>query len=127
MSIGPMTKLDAQRWQQTGWVLYRILTDLGYLTNSSEDDLSNDDLDRLRCDLRCAHTERILDRVIDEIDHTTDNSRSVLDRLRHTGTLTTDLEAQIKEDIRCARLIRAEILSRVCTCGQPHGTGKEGM
>ncbi|RYQ39371.1 hypothetical protein PG2001B_1112 [Bifidobacterium pseudolongum subsp. globosum] len=124
-TMGPMSTRDAQCWRQTGWVLYRILTDLGYLKHSSEDKLSNEDLDRLRCDLRNAHAERILDRVCDEIDSVAHNAQTCFDRLRSEGRLTRDLETRLNEDIHNARLIRKCVLQHLCTCEQPHGTSSE--
>lgn len=124
-AMGPQTTRDAQCWRQTGWALYRILTDLGYLTHSSEDKLSNEDLDRLRCDLRCAHTDRVLDRVADEIDSIAHNAQTRLDRLRNEGRLTRDLETRLNEDIRSARLTRLGVLQRLCTCEQPHGHNED--
>ncbi|RYQ70713.1 hypothetical protein PG2023B_1004 [Bifidobacterium pseudolongum subsp. globosum] len=124
-TMGPMSTRDAQCWRQTGWVLYRILTDLGYLPHSSEDKLSNEDLDRLRCDLRYAQFDRGLDHVLDEINAHADNARGVLDRLRNEGRLTHDLETRLNEDIRSAHYIRIGVLQRACTCEQPHGTNED--
>lgn len=73
---------DVARWRKTGWVLYTILKKMGYLEHSREDRLSDNDLDRLRGDLRQVHADRVIGRFLEQVESNIRITKKSLDRLR---------------------------------------------
>lgn len=105
-----MKDRDATLWRQTGWVLYTVLTQMGYLEHSSEDRLSAPDIDRLRGDLRQVQTDRVLDRILEQIEIHILSTKGVLER-RHKGGSMIYTEESLKGELRAYEYLKKDMLS----------------